>query len=265
MTALAFALALALQADSITVPIETTQPAIRVPANTLIIPHEIAPAIRPYLDCLYASRGIAVRRQAGEPATVVVPLGADCTAHRVRAAHHADRLLRNRGHGTTGERRAYVEAVLANVDRSARGASAPAVRPRGEAVLDKPTAAEGETAGFAPSPPGRPLPVSGAEVPDPIAPALLRYTACLNGRLNASAPITDRANAAATVDAAIRACADIRATSIIEANDALRPTSGDRDPARRAQLVTRVFDDVDRQQHELLRALLDTVAREPRR
>jgi hypothetical protein len=87
-----------------------------VPLGTLDIPDEIAPAIVPYMQCLYSSRGIQMRRGA-EVLAPAVPEGTDCSSRRQEAARNADRTLRNQGRGTRAERATYVEAVLASVDR----------------------------------------------------------------------------------------------------------------------------------------------------
>ena len=103
--------------------------------GSLTIPDEVAPAVLPYLDCLYGSRGIEIRSPDGTPQPNAVPRGADCTAQRREAAERADRLLRNRSLGTTSRRAEYVERVLANIDRFAAG---PAAAPEAQAATDKP-------------------------------------------------------------------------------------------------------------------------------
>ena len=98
---------------------ESRAPNLRqaVPLGSVNIPDEIAPAVAPYLQCLISSNGVEIRSPDGTPQPPAVPAGTDCTSRRVEAAQRADRMLRNQGRGTRAERTAYVEAVLANVDR----------------------------------------------------------------------------------------------------------------------------------------------------
>ena len=96
--------------------VETPSTAVRrVPIGRLVIPDEIGAAVVPYMRCLYASRGMAVHSN-GVRERPVVAEGADCMAHRERAARQAERMLRDQGRGSRDDRRASVEAVLASIE-----------------------------------------------------------------------------------------------------------------------------------------------------
>jgi hypothetical protein len=83
----------------------------------LAIPDEIAPAVRPYMQCLGAAR----------------PQGSGCRAERAKAAADSDRMLRRRGGRSKEARRALIEKTLAEVDAFHR-AFAPAPRQGGADV-----------------------------------------------------------------------------------------------------------------------------------
>jgi hypothetical protein len=76
---------------------------------SLVITGEIAPAVFPYLQCL-RKNGVAS----------VAP----CRAARAKAAKDSDRLLKRAGRGKAG-RAAYIESVLASVDRFHAATSVP--------------------------------------------------------------------------------------------------------------------------------------------
>lgn len=234
MSALAFLFAVTLQVDSITVPVDSTEPAFRAPANALIIPNDIAPAVQPYLACLYGARGIQVRGMDGSAQPATIPVGTDCAPHRARASAHADRLLRNRGRGTTGERRAYIESVLAALDRSVPrgGGGAPPDRLVEAADLGKPED-----------------PLRAIDIPYQIMPAYLSYTRCVGERLRASQGFASAEpnSLRAAHDEAVAGCRDERATQLGRALDLLtdyRAYGGDRERARAAARTA--FDRFDR-------------------
>ena len=135
-----------------------------VPLGTLNIPDEVAPAVLPYLECLYGSRGIQFRSRDGTPQSSATPRGADCTAQRREAADHADRLLRNRSLGNASRRTEYVEIVLTRVDDFVSDAATP---PRGVS----PAAPIGII---------RRLNVARLDIPDELAPAIVPYMRCLD-------------------------------------------------------------------------------------
>ena len=135
-----------------------------VPLGTLNIPDEVAPAVLPYLECLYGSRGIEFRSRDGTPQPSAAPRGADCTALRREAADRADRLLRNRSLGTASRRAEYVEIVLARVDDFVAGAATP---PR-------------DVSPAAPIGIVRRPNVAILDIPDELAPAIVPYSRCLH-------------------------------------------------------------------------------------
>lgn len=109
--------------------LETDQPVVStdVPVARLNIPDEIGPAIQPYLDCLFASRGTIFRPGADGfgPRPPGVTAGSDCTPQREEAARRADQLLRSRGRGNRDQRRALIETTLANADNFVTGPGGP--------------------------------------------------------------------------------------------------------------------------------------------
>jgi len=102
-----------------------------VPLGSITFPDEIAPAIMPYLDCLYDSHGVR-RGPPGDSQTIPSPdlLGADCGEARRHAASRAESILRTQNRGSTSQRRAYVERVLGRVDRFAATLETPPQGPK---------------------------------------------------------------------------------------------------------------------------------------
>jgi hypothetical protein len=228
----ALVLGLALQVDSIEVPMDARPTARRpVPAGTLVIPDPLGPAIGPYLRCRQDSLGVEVRAN-GQRQPPTVAIGADCAPQRARAAEHGDRLLRNRSRGTASERQAYVESVLARVDAfvGRHSAFAPASRP--VAVADKPD---------------DPLP--SIDIPYQILPAFQVYANCVGDRFGAD-PRSRSADEGEIRDAnadAVTACREVRAVQLAAALDRLsdyRPYGNSREAARAA--VRMAFDRFDR-------------------
>jgi hypothetical protein len=84
--------------------------------ETMSIPDEIAPAIVPYLRCLYASHGVPMGSRDGQLVVPPVAKGASCLVQRRAASDLADQLLIKAGGRTAEERAAFVEAHLKQAD-----------------------------------------------------------------------------------------------------------------------------------------------------
>jgi hypothetical protein len=96
------------------VPVQVSGPQ-RIGQGRLEIPDEIAPAIVPYLNCLAASRGIAVR--GSNAGTTGIIVGSDCSSQRLLAAKQSDMLLKRSTRKTRKQRLAMIEATLEAADR----------------------------------------------------------------------------------------------------------------------------------------------------
>jgi hypothetical protein len=95
------------------------------PLGRLTIPDQIAPAVVPYLQCLYASHGVEIRSSDGRPQRPAVARGADCSAQRLEASQRAEQMLRNQHRGSREERDRFVERVLASIDSFAAQPATP--------------------------------------------------------------------------------------------------------------------------------------------
>jgi hypothetical protein len=205
----------------------------RVPIGTLVIPDEIAPAVVPYMSCLYASRGIAISSN-GVRERPVVAEGADCVPHRERAARRAERMLRDQGSGSRDERRAYVEAVLGRLEafvvEAERGRAPHSEAP---AEADEPAAANGSP--------------EAIEIPYQALPAFRAYSECVNRRYRA---LSGERGAAAdetrqAYEQAISACRPDREAQLRRALDALTDMRLYRNPAAARAAVRSAFDRFD--------------------
>ena len=214
--------------------IEAHSPIVRrIPIGRLVIPDEIAPAVVPYMSCLYASRGIAISSN-GVRERPVVAEGADCALHRERAARRAEGMLRDQGSGSRVERRAYVEAVLGRIEafvvEAERGRAPHSEDP---AEADEPAAANGSP--------------EAIEIPYQALPAFHAYSECVNRRYLALSG--DRGAAAdetrQAYEQAISACRPDREAQLRRALDALTDMRLYRTPAAALATVRRAFDRFD--------------------
>lgn len=201
-----------------------------VPLATLNIPDEIAPAILPYSDCQLASRG--VRNGPPGPGQTVPPpeqLGANCSGERETARRQGENRLRDLGRGTPAERRAYVERVLAQVDRFA--AAVPSSSPMPESRPD-PSQAD----------------MSSVDVPYQAIPALTAYLDCMSDHFSdderrGSTNLDDVRQANSD---AIAACRGVRAQQLARA---LAEQTDNRlygGPANARAAIREAFDRYDR-------------------
>lgn len=87
-------------------------------------------------------------------------------------------------------------------------------------------------------------------LPNAMAPAFLKYVACLDDKTNMTI-VTDAASFKATVEKGISACAPIRAGLVAEAESSLSADPKYRDPAVRARVAAAAFDTQDEIQHAM--------------
>lgn len=98
-----------------------------------------------------------------------------------------------------------------------------------------------------PPPSGRALPDGEVEILDPIAPAVGTYHDCLNNDLEKSGALLspDRDRYRRGWQSAMRACAEVRATSVAEADRALARAPDYQDAARRDLAIRHAFEGTD--------------------
>jgi hypothetical protein len=114
-----------------------------------------------------------------------------------------------------------------------------------------------------PPPSGKTLPVGAVEILDPIAPAVGRYSQCLQDRMKrrGALPIVHPATYRRDVRASIRACAAVRASAVAEADAVLARSLDYRDPRRRNAAIAHAFDGTDDQQLNRLE-IMSAICRE---
>jgi hypothetical protein len=91
-------------------PVVVRTEAVPLPGGRLDIPDVIAPAVVPYVTCLFASRGIGIGAPGRIPAGFAV--GMDCASHRTRAEEQADLLLKQQSRWRRARRTAFIETTL---------------------------------------------------------------------------------------------------------------------------------------------------------
>ena len=98
-----------------------------------------------------------------------------------------------------------------------------------------------------PAPSGQSLPYGEVEILNPIAPAVAAYHDCLNSDLGKSGALLspDRSRYRRGWEAAMRACANVRAESVAEAERALAQALDYQDPARRDLAIRHAFEGTD--------------------
>ena len=100
----------------------------------LVIPDEIAPAVVPYMGCLFARQGVEVRGTL-DPRPKNVAKGGDCSERRDLAARNADKMLRRLGGRSVEQRHEFIENTLVAMEEFSK-ASAPPIAP--ESVQNAP-------------------------------------------------------------------------------------------------------------------------------
>ena len=167
--------------------------------NSLHTPDEIAPAVLPYLGCLYATRGLPLLRGSDGQQIGGGVRGGDCGAARRKAEADALQLMDGKPVPNGGTAKSYIEAALAAMDNY---------------VASVPTANSKGRAGDLPLVSGSPVTIE-----DEVKPAYNKYNECLGAAAGAT-PITP-ANVSQKFKAALASCAAVRADAINDAEQAL--------------------------------------------
>src|SRR5438309_3875277 len=168
------------------------------PKPTLHTPDVIAPAVLPYLACLYAERGLPLLRAADGAQVAYDKSSKDCSAARAQAIADASKLLQGKAVPDGLSAGVFIEQTLGDMD--AYVASLPVLQGAGSQ----------RQAGLI----GIPVTIE-----DEVKPAYDRYDECLKTQVSNS-PVT----AARVVDlfrVAMTTCASIRQLAVTEATKAL--------------------------------------------
>jgi hypothetical protein len=187
---------------------------------TLHTPDVIAPAVLPYLACLYAERGLPLLRAADGTQVSYDKSSGDCSAARARASADAAKLLQ--GKTVPGGRNAatFIDQTLADMD--AYVASLPMAK-----------SANGQSqAGVI----GIPVTIE-----DEVQPAYNRYDDCLKTQVSDSLVTPD--TVMAKFREAMATCASVRGYAISEATKALVAKGWDE--ATRTRAAESTFAKVD--------------------
>ena len=83
---------------------------------TLHTPDVIAPAVLPYLACLYAERGLPLLRATDGSQVAYDKSGSDCSAARTRAGEDAAKLLQGKPVPGGLSAAAFIDQTLADMD-----------------------------------------------------------------------------------------------------------------------------------------------------
>ena len=163
---------------------------------TLHTPDVIAPAVLPYLACLYAERGLPLLRATDGSQVAYDKSGSDCSAARTRAGDDAAKLLQGKPVPAGLTAAAFIDQTLADMD--AYVASLP---------MTESASAQSAVVG---------IPVT---IEDEVQPAYNRYDDCLKTQVS-NTPVTSH-----TIEAKFREamtnCAGVRSFAVAEASKAL--------------------------------------------
>jgi hypothetical protein len=181
--------------------------------RSLHTPDEIAPAVLPYLACLYEARGLPLLRGTdGQPITTSEPgPGGDCSSVRIHAQEEALKLLAGKRVPDKTSPEAFVEGALEEMDEYV-------------ATLRTPTAQTDSDH----------LPHVGTQVmiEDEVLPAYMKYISCLRDKVK-EVPLTPE-NVLGKFTDALDACREIRTASVNEAKEALVKKGWDEQTRQRA-------------------------------
>jgi len=166
------------------------------PQSVLRTPDAIAPAVLPYLACLYDRRGLPLLKATLGSDIEYDPTDKDCGATRQRSTMAALALLQQRRASNGVDPHVYVEMVLADVD--AYVASLPA------SLAKRSHTSEREIS---------------VVVEDEVEPAYDRYRDCLTTQLSYTTVSADTVMAA--FERVLRICRSMRDAAVIEAQNAL--------------------------------------------
>jgi hypothetical protein len=188
---------------------------------SLHTPDLIAPAVLPYLACLYAARGqLLLRGSDGRPIGDAAK-SHDCTAVRRNAEANALKLLEGKTIPDGISPELFVLEALSAMDRY---------------VDSLPSAGDRRAVGDLPMVTGTPVTIE-----DDVKPAYAQYNACL-GAKTSETPIT-AANVLGKFGDALRACAAARAEAVRDAEQALIAKGWDE--AARKKAAENTFDQAD--------------------
>ena len=194
------------------------QPLSREP--TLHTPEVIAPAVLPYLACLYAERGLPLLRGADGKQVSYDKSTSDCSGARAHATADARKLLQGKPTPDGASADDFIERTLTDMDAY---------------VASLPKVAAGEEAQQAPV---IGIPVT---IEDEVQPAYARYDDCLKTQVGNS-PVTP-ANVLGLFELAMTVCRSVRDLAVKQATDAL--VSKGWDEATRARAAETTFAKVD--------------------
>lgn len=169
--------------------------------RALHTPDEIAPAVLPYLACLYASRGLTLLNGTDDRPMIAdnIGIGDDCAAVRQRAHDDALKLLASRPESVGTDRPSVVDQALTDIDAY---------------VESLPSSRSGEAPSGIPQVSGLPVTME-----DEVQLAYEKYQSCLTAKVR-GIPLT-AANALSAFDLALAACSTTRAESLEEAEVSL--------------------------------------------
>jgi hypothetical protein len=186
------------------------------PKPTLHTPDVIAPAVLPYLACLYAERGLPLLKAADGTQVPYDKSGSDCSAAREKAMADAARLLAGKPVPGGVSESQFTDQTLADMD--AYVASLPMTQPGHKT--------------------GNQLAVVGIPVTieDEVQPAYKRYDECLKTQVSNS-PVTVE-SVLAKFRQAMTICASIRDLAVSEAAKALIAKGWDEPTRTRAATTT---------------------------
>jgi hypothetical protein len=187
------------------------------PKPTLHTPDVIAPAVLPYLACLYAERGLPLLRAADGTQVTYDKSSSDCSAARAQAKAEAAKSLTGKPVPDGRSADEFIDATLADMD--AYVASLPQKAQRhGQAVIGIPVTIE-----------------------DEVQPAYARYDDCLKTQVSNS-----RVSVDTIIDKfkeAMTTCRSVRDYAVAEATKALEAKGWDE--AKRAHAAETTFAQVD--------------------
>lgn len=171
-----------------------------LPTESLHTPDQIAPAVLPYLACLYAARGLPLLRGTdGRPIPTDSVNGGSCSGARDRARQEALKLLLDKQISDHVSPEKFVDQTLSSMDNYVASLPAPNARSdTGDLPIVEAT------------------PVA---IEDEVQPAYTKYNACLRAKVKES-PVTAW-NVLTKFSDALETCRQIRASSLNEAKAAL--------------------------------------------
>lgn len=184
-----------------------------MPVQSLHTPDQIAPAVLPYLACLFAARGLPLLRGTdGKPITTERPTNGDCSTAKIHARREALKLLEGKELPKHASPEAFVDDTLFKMDSY---------------VASMPSQSSGADSQDLPMVEGTPVTIE-----DEVQPAYTKYNACLREKLKESH--VTATNVLGIFSDALVSCRDVRALSVNEARQALAAKGWDEQARERA-------------------------------